>query len=110
MANFGFTISKPRSLNLDNTDKSNLFELEKRVISFRRCINCGGCSATCSAGQFTDFNIRKIHALYRRGEFQNLEEELKKCMLCGKCTLACPRGVNLRSMIINMRQILSENK
>ncbi|MBO4382071.1 MAG: 4Fe-4S binding protein, partial [Bacteroidales bacterium] len=39
--------------------------------------------------------------------YDRLEEELQKCMLCGKCTLVCPRGVNLRSLIINMRQILS---
>jgi heterodisulfide reductase subunit C len=27
-------------------------------------------------------------------------------MLCGKCTLVCPRGVNLRALIINMRRVL----
>ena len=54
----------------------------------------------------TDFDIRKVHNTFRRGQYDRLSEELRKCMLCGKCTLVCPRGVNLRSLIINMRQLL----
>lgn len=108
MNNFGFTISQPRSINVSDHIQDQLLRLEKRVPSFKRCINCGGCTATCTAGQFTQFNIRKIHSLYRWGEYKGLEEELQKCMLCGKCTLVCPRGVNLRDLIINLRKILSK--
>ena len=28
------------------------------------------------------------------------ESKLKKCMLCGKCILVCPRGVNTRNVVI----------
>jgi len=110
MNNFGFTISQPRSVDVGDDVQDQLLRLEKRVPSFKRCINCGGCAATCSAGQFTSFNIRKIHNLYRWSEYNGLEEELQKCMLCGKCTLVCPRGVNLRDLIINLRKILSKQK
>ncbi len=82
-------------------------QLLNAVPSYKRCISCGGCTASCSARQFTDFNIRKAHLYFKRGQYDRLEEELQKCMLCGKCMLVCPRGVNLRSLIINMRQILS---
>lgn len=104
---FGFQISQGRCINLDN-DRTPLKELEKAVPSFRRCIRCGSCTATCSAAQFTDFNIRKIHTKFRAGMYSGLAESLKACMLCGKCTLVCPRGVNLRAMVINIRKILLE--
>jgi len=109
MPDFGFSIFNTRTINLDNCDPKRMKDLEQRVVSFRRCIQCGGCSATCSAGMFTPFNIRKIHSLFRRFQYKDLAEELQKCMLCGKCTLVCPRGVNLRPLILNMRKLLAEN-
>ena len=108
MSAFGFNISRTRSIDLDD-DKTILKELETVVASFKRCIICGNCTATCSAGKFTDFNIRKIHSSFRRGLYSNLSQELKSCMLCGKCTLVCPRGVNLRSLVINLRKIFQKN-
>jgi len=108
MNNFGFSISQPRSVDVGDNVQDQLLRLEKRVPSFKRCISCGGCAATCTAGHFTSFNIRKIHSLYRWEEYEGLEEELQKCMLCGKCTLVCPRGVNLRDLVINLRKILSK--
>jgi len=120
MVNFGFQINQGRTINLD-VDRVLLKQLEESVGSFRRCIRCGACTATCSAAQFTDFNIRKIHTTFRAGlydiemlratplQFNELENILNPCMLCGKCTLVCPRGVNLRSLVINIRKILKEN-
>ena len=108
MNKFGFSISQTRTVNLDTTDRTILHELELLEPSYKRCMNCGSCTATCSAQQFTNFNIRRVHTSFRRGEYRTLSDELKKCMLCGKCTLVCPRGVNLRSLVINMRQILEE--
>ncbi|MDR0794671.1 MAG: 4Fe-4S dicluster domain-containing protein [Tannerella sp.] len=107
---FGYTISQPRSIEVEKSIQDHLQLIEKRVPSYKRCIKCGGCTATCTAGHFTTFNIRKVHALYQWGEYAGLENELQKCMLCGKCTLACPRGVNLRDLIINLRKIVSKHK
>jgi heterodisulfide reductase subunit C len=109
MNNFGYQINQGRTINLD-IDRSTLKQLEDAVRSFRRCIRCGTCTATCSAAQFTDFNIRKIHTTFRTGIYNELAESLKKCMLCGKCTLVCPQGVNLRSLVVNMRKILKEKE
>jgi len=108
MIDFGYLINQGRAINFD-LDRVPLKQLEEVVGSFRRCIRCGTCTATCSAAQFTDFNIRKIHTTFQSGLYSELAEKLKLCMLCGKCTLVCPRGVNLRSLIINIRNILKEN-
>lgn len=107
MINFGYTIAQTRVVNLDNCDFDKLHQLEKIVPSFKRCMNCGACTATCSAQQFTNFNIRKIKSLYQEAQYDKLAAELDKCMLCGKCTLVCPRGLNLRPIVMNMRKILN---
>lgn len=107
MANFGFSIKKTRSIQLNEAALAKFRQTVEAVPSYKNCIGCGGCTATCSARQFTDFNIRKVHFSLRRGQYESVAQELQKCMLCGKCTLICPRGVNLRSLIINMRQIIA---
>lgn len=110
MKNFGFKIAKTHSINVADRLTDEVDWLKIKVPSFKRCMSCGACTATCSAGGFTKFNIRKIHHLYRWGMFDDLDKELQKCMLCGKCTLVCPRGVNLRSLILNMRKNLERIK
>ena len=99
MADFGFTITKPRVINYDANDRRIAEYIFEREPSFRLCIECGACSATCSAGNFTRFSLREFNILLKRGENSLVKDELKKCMLCGKCTLLCPRGVNTRNII-----------
>lgn len=108
MIDFGYGIAKTRVINMDGCDFERLHLLEEMEPSFKRCMNCGACTATCSAQQFVKFNIRKIKSLYQQGQYDNLKAELNRCMLCGKCTLVCPRGLNLRPIIINMRKILQK--
>ena len=107
MKNFGFTISKGRQLNFDEMRPEKVDKLLELVPSYKLCIGCGGCTAACSVAGFTDFNIRKIHTAFLRAQYEGLDEQLKRCMLCGKCLLVCPRGVNTRSLIINMRRLLA---
>lgn len=106
MNNFGFTISQPRSIDMDALHRDKADEVLERVPSYKLCISCGGCTAACTAGEFSPFNIRRCHTALSRGKYDNLAKELQSCMLCGKCTLVCPRGVNLRALIINMRRVL----
>lgn len=70
------------------------------------CIGCGTCTATCTAAGYSSFNIRKVHTLVRRGEYQGLKEMLEQCMFCGKCRLVCPRGINTRSAIERIKKQL----
>ena len=110
---FGFTISVPRTINMDEADRTHYQKLITKVPSYQLCIGCGSCTATCTAGQLTPFNIRRTHTLYSRGQQNQIRHgehsvtDLDKCMLCGKCTLVCPRGVNTRRLIIEMRMFFS---
>ena len=108
MKKFGFTISEGRQLNFDEMHGEKADKLLELVPSYKWCIGCGGCSASCSAAEFSDFNIRRIHTAFLRAQYEGLDEKLQHCMLCGKCLLVCPRGVNTRSLIINMRRLLHD--
>jgi len=108
MKKFGFTISEGRSINYDEVNPDKAQRLLEIVPSYKLCIGCGGCSAACSAAGFTDFNIRRIHTAFNRAQYDGLDKQLQRCMLCGKCLLVCPRGVNTRALIINMRRLLNE--
>lgn len=103
---FGFAVSKDRQLDYDANDR----EVEQVVAitepSLKLCISCGSCAATCTAAQFTDFSLRKVILLVRRGEISGLDQEMAKCMLCGKCQLVCPRGVSTRNLIIQIHKAL----
>ena len=72
------------------------------------CIGCGACTAVCTAGNLTEFNFRKVHTLVRRGEYQGAYEEMNKCMLCGKCRLVCPRGINTRGVVMLIKRKLGD--
>jgi len=104
MEKFGFAISKGRQIDYDSNNRTIAEYIYEKEPSFRLCIECGGCSATCTTGNLTKFSLREIQILIRRGEDENLLKSLKKCMLCGKCTLVCPRGVNTRNIVVLARQ------
>jgi len=106
MIDFGYTITKDRQVDYDRGDFRYYGLVKSLEPSIDVCIGCGSCSATCSAGQFTDFNIRKLHTVIRRGSPESIKAELKKCMFCGKCQLVCPRGVNLRNLIRAMNRAI----
>ncbi len=93
---FGFTINRSRQIDYDASDRRVSEYITAREPGFRLCFACGGCTATCTAGQHTYFNLRRMITLIRRGEIEPLREEVSRCMLCGKCLLVCPRGVNTR--------------
>jgi heterodisulfide reductase subunit C len=48
--------------------------------------------------------------MLRRGETVELESEIKKCMLCGKCQLVCPRGINLRNVIMLIKKSVAKQQ
>jgi heterodisulfide reductase subunit C len=100
MDKFGFTISKGRQIDYGSNDKRIAEYIFEKEPSFRLCIECGGCAATCTSGNFTGFSLREINILIKRGENDKVRQSLKKCMLCGKCTLVCPRGVNTRNIVV----------
>jgi heterodisulfide reductase subunit C len=104
MDRFGYTISKGRQIDYESNDRSIAEFIYLKEPSFRLCIECGGCSATCTTGNFTRFSLRELHILIKRGENEHVRQNIRKCMLCGKCTLVCPRGVNTRNIVMLARQ------
>jgi heterodisulfide reductase subunit C len=104
MVDFGYKIQADRQIDLDKTDKRLSEFIKKNEPTFNTCIACGGCTSTCSAGSFTPMNLRKIQHMIRRGEIEIVKKEIASCMLCGKCQLVCPRGVNTRKIIMLIKQ------
>jgi heterodisulfide reductase subunit C len=101
---FGYSITKSRETDWDILDHSFSDQLQELEPSLRLCIGCGSCTGSCMAAPRSGFNIRKTHTRFRRGETVKLIVELEKCMFCGKCTMVCPRGVNVRNVIDLMKK------
>jgi len=104
--NFGYAINSDRQIDYDSNDHRVARYLAEHEPSFRVCFACGTCSATCSAGLFTDLSLREMIGNIKRGEISKIKSEAEKCMLCGKCQLACPRGVNTRNVILTIQRAL----
>lgn len=104
MDKFGFTLSKARVIDYDANDRCIVDFIIEREPSLRLCIECGGCSATCTSGNFTGFSLREINILLKRGENEQVRDKIRQCMLCGKCLLVCPRGVNTRNVVFLAKQ------
>jgi heterodisulfide reductase subunit C len=108
MANidFGYTISRDRQIDYDALSRDFYNALIAKEPTVKACISCGTCAATCSAGQFTDYSLRRMILLVRRGDLSDVKTSVHKCMLCGKCQLACPMGVNTRNLIFSIQELL----
>lgn len=106
--NWGYNISRPRAVDMDKNDLMVSQNLFSRMPVLQTCIACGSCVATCTAGNLTSFNFRKVHTLVRRGEYKGAFNEMNKCMLCGKCRLSCPRGINTREVVMMIKRELSD--
>ena len=106
MIDFGYRKNESLALDLD----ANHFDLYETLLkaepSAAICISCGTCASTCSAGQFTEFNLRKIILLCKRGDTQSLKPIIHRCMVCGKCQFACPKGVNTRNIVLTLNKHL----
>ena len=102
---FGYTITRDRQVDYDKLSRTMYRELEKAEPSVAACISCGTCAATCTAAQFTDFSLRRYILLLRRGDVTDVLQNIDKCMLCGKCQLVCPMGVNTRGVIFSIQEI-----
>jgi heterodisulfide reductase subunit C len=107
MKDFGFSPNESRTIDYSVFDERLLSYVRKHEPSFFICMSCGACTATCSAGNLIDFNIRRLSLLIRQGEIKELSKEIDKCMLCGKCQLVCPRGINTRNVIMLIKKGIS---
>lgn len=103
MTDFGFKLSKSSTIDLSKVDTSQFEQLCKLEPGARTCISCGSCSASCTVASLSGMSMRKVLLSMQRG--QDIRPMLKNCMLCGKCTMVCPRGLNTRNIILKICQI-----
>ncbi|MBO4447412.1 MAG: (4Fe-4S)-binding protein [Bacteroidales bacterium] len=96
---FGFGLSPSSAVTLDRVDLSLYRKLEELNPDIRTCIACGSCSATCMAAEYSGMSVRKLILNIQRGA--DVSKMLSCCMLCGKCTMVCPRGINTRKVILD---------
>jgi len=104
---FGYVIHPDRQIDYDNNSHDLAIKVAVAEPTINLCISCGTCASNCTAAQFTDFSLRKIILLIRRGEVNGLATEASRCMLCGKCQLVCPRGVSTRNLILQINKALN---
>jgi Fe-S oxidoreductase len=55
-------------------------------------------------------SVRKVLLGLQRGRMQEVEKMLSNCMLCGKCTMVCPRGINTRRLILNVCRLYANEE
>lgn len=105
MGGFGFKLSRSSAVNMDKVDRAAFNELCIVEPDALRCISCGSCSATCMAGQYSGMSVRKVLLCLQRGKEKEAFRMMSACMLCGKCTMVCPRGINTRHLILSISSI-----
>jgi heterodisulfide reductase subunit C len=108
MNNFGYKIEHDTQIDYNKADRRIADMVAAHEPSVRLCLNCATCTATCSAAQFTEFSFLKILLFMKRGPTALVKEQLQKCMMCGKCQLACPRDINTRNAIVQMKKAIQE--
>lgn len=108
--NFGYTLTPSSRIDLDlfNRDKfSALIKLEPDV---QKCMACGSCTASCSAGKYAETSLRSAILYLCNGQEKKALEYISHCMLCGKCMMVCPRGINTRNLILSINKIYGKTK
>lgn len=105
MVKFGYGLTPSSRINLDDVNPAKFKELAAIEPDVLKCMACGSCTATCSAGNFTRTSLRSSILALQNGQEPQALVLLKSCMLCGKCIMVCPRGINTRNLIISICKI-----
>ena len=109
MIDFGFGLAPSSSVNLDEVDLSRYNALVRMEPDALICMGCGSCTATCTAGPWSGMSVRKVLLALQRGQHAEVDRMMSGCMLCGKCQMVCPRGINTRHLILSLQRIKTEN-
>ena len=105
MNGFGFRLSPSAAIDLDKVDRTLFDELCRIEPDALRCMACGSCCATCTASSLSGMGVRKVLLDLQRGRSEKVAEMISGCMLCGKCTMVCPRGINIRRVILTISRL-----
>ena len=106
MIEFGYSIQTNRQIDYDLNERRILKYIRKNEPSVDWCMSCGTCASGCTAAATSDFSLRRMILMARRGEEAELKANIYRCRFCGKCLNACTRGVNTRNVIYWMQQAI----
>lgn len=68
---------------------------ESTTMDASKCIHCKKCTESCVFLKKYDIDI---------GNIKKLEQLAHHCFLCGNCSRVCPRGIDGRGIILNIRK------
>lgn len=99
------------------SDTQSLFNRLSEDIRFveglNSCMNCGVCTAICSASEFYNYQPRYILDIVQSKDDERIEELLKSetiwyCGECMSCKTRCPRGNTVGLVIMALRSLSQE--
>jgi heterodisulfide reductase subunit C len=108
MIDFGYKIQTDRQIDYDTNNRRILKYVRAEEPSVDWCMSCGTCASGCTAAVSTDYSLRKLILLARRGVEDEILSSVFRCRFCGKCINACPRGVNTRNIVYLMQHIANK--
>ena len=103
MIEFGYKIQTDRQIDYDSNDQRILGYIRATEPSVDWCMSCGTCASACTAAVETEYSLRRLIILARRGMEYEIMTMVYRCRFCGKCMNACPRGVNTRNIVYLMQ-------
>ncbi|MCX5720047.1 MAG: 4Fe-4S dicluster domain-containing protein [Nitrospirae bacterium] len=74
------------------------------------CVQCGKCSSGCPVAFESAHTPRKIIRFLQWGCLKEASQSpfLWLCASCQACTVRCPRGVNISSIMLSLRRIAQQ--
>ena len=108
MAGFGYTLTKSSRIDLGNRDLQKWNKLVALEGDILKCMACGSCTASCTAGKFAKTSLRSAILSLQNGQQEQALEFVQSCLLCGKCLMVCPRAINTRNLILSISKIYSK--
>lgn len=91
----------------------------RQMMELDACTHCGTCTKNCAVGMafeaVSNINIlpsEKINSIKTlamgkpldAGQIRMLQEGMYLCTNCHRCTIACPVGINLQTLWLNVRE------
>lgn len=105
MAKFGYTLTPSSRVDLGLFNKEKWNKLVAHEPDVLKCMACGSCTASCTAGKFTKTSLRSAILYLQNGQEKQALEYVQSCLLCGKCIMVCPRAINTRNLLLSINKI-----
>lgn len=83
-------------------DLNTILVLEEPETISKQCIKCGKCSEVCPAG------LMPVMIIDNKDRADKLK--IDKCIECGLCSYVCPAKIEVRELLRNIKEELSNDK